>query len=395
MKILITGGMGLIGGAIAEAAVRAGFDVTIVSRRSPFGKWKNFNATFISGDWMDDAFACNVAERDYDVVVDALVFDQKMMRRTAGILNGHCRQFVFISTDSVYVHPGKDVCEDRDIFLSGVKWNYGINKRKAEEYLISNSSGYSFEWTIIRPTLTFGDTRIPVGFSSARGTYTLIERIEKGKPVVRFDDGRSLHSFCHTSIFGEAACKLFLNEDAYGNAFHISDDRSYSFDGIFETIEDIVGRKGLYVFLNPEALKKYSINVYEDMIHDKDPSFTLDNSKIKKLCPGMDFTVPLKESLTHTIKALKENRDSADIDDHYNMLTDLLLYDNRGKIADKDSGGEIIKYLNGFSESYISELKRFRGREVKKEVLCGMNAKLYPIKHMMVSVIKKDHKRKK
>ena len=71
---------------------------------------------------------------------------------------------------------------------------YGIDKRKAELFLLENGEQYSFFWTGVRPTITFGETRIPVGYASKRKTYTLPERILNGKPIIRFDDPSTRHS---------------------------------------------------------------------------------------------------------------------------------------------------------------------------------------------------------
>ena len=165
MKVLIVGGMGVIGGAITEAAVRAGHDVTVLSRRTPFGKWNAISARYIQGDWKDDDFAGNLVKNGFDVIVDTQIFNEQQMIRSLSIVDNHCKQFIYISTDSVYAHPSNNLSEDQDICMGDIKWDYGINKRKAELYLLSHSDDYSFSWTVIRPTLTFGDTRIPVGFS--------------------------------------------------------------------------------------------------------------------------------------------------------------------------------------------------------------------------------------
>lgn len=344
MKVLVVGGMGIIGGAITESAVKAGHDVTVICRNAPSGKWKDIPARFVQGDWFNDQDAEAVAGQGFDVIVETLIFDENHMARSARIINDHCRQLIYISTDSVYPHPGENLKEDIDINPDDIKWAYGINKRKAEIYLQSHSSEYSFDWVVIRPTITFGDTRIPVGFASKRGAYTLIDRIEKGKPVIRFDDPESHHALCHTSVFGNAVTGLFLNEKASGNFYHISDDSAYTYDEIFEVIGNIVGKKPSFVFLNPELLKEYNTDAYEDMIYDKDSEFTLDNSSIKDVCPDVDFHADLDMVLRETIASLKKNGKE---DSDYDMLSELVLL---------KSGSD---HANGLSKERIREIKKY------------------------------------
>ena len=140
MNVLIIGGMGVIGGAITEAAVKAGLDVTILSRRSSFGKWKSVSATYIQGDWRDDEFAGDLVEKGFDIIVDTQIFNEQQMIRSLSVVDNHCRQFIYISTDSVYAHPSDNLSEDWDIRMDDIKWDYGINKRKAELYLLSHSN---------------------------------------------------------------------------------------------------------------------------------------------------------------------------------------------------------------------------------------------------------------
>lgn len=357
MKVLIIGGMGVIGGAITEAAAKKSeMDVYVCSRRHLFGKYLNLRVKGIQGDWRDDSFAKHIVADNYDVIVDTQIFTKKQLIRTMSIVNGHCTQFVYISTDSVYVHPAKGKTEDDPIDLKQLKWKYGFDKRDAELYLESHSNDYSFYWTVIRPTVTFGDTRLPVGFASKRDTNTLVNRILDGKPVILFDDINTKHSICHTSIFGSAVANLFLNENAKNQAFHVSDDKAYTYLEVFHTIEDILGIKGNYVHLSSRYLKKYNKNIYEEMIYDKDPEFTLDNTKIKTVSPETNYHPDIYEILKPTVLRLKQ---SSEIDVEYDMLTDLLLLQHKKVIKDASEKDIAEKYLASLAPEYKTELKHY------------------------------------
>lgn len=356
MKVLIIGGMGVIGGAITEAAAKNGMDVFVCSRRPLFGKYFNLKVKGIQGDWRDDCVAKCIVADNFDVIVDTQIFTKKQLIRSLNIVNGHCKQFVYISTDSVYVHPAKDKTEDEPIDLKKLKWKYGFDKRDAELYLSHYGNNYSFYWTVIRPTVTFGDTRLPVGFASKRDTNTLVNRILDGKPVILFDDINTKHSICHTSIFGSAVANLFLNENAKNQAFHVSDDKAYTYLEVFHTIEDILGIKGNYVHLSSRYLKKYNKNIYEEMIYDKNPEFTLDNSKIKTVSPTTNYHPDIYEILKPTVLRLKQ---SSEIDVEYDMLTDLLLLQHKKVIKDASEKDIAEKYLASLAPEYKTELKHY------------------------------------
>ncbi len=377
MKILIIGGMGIIGGAVTEAALGKGCEVTVLSRSNPSGKWKDLPARYLQGNWYEDSLAESVMAEGFDVVIDTVVFDEKQMERSARIVNGHCTQFIYISTDSVYPHPGSAVTEDAYIDKDAVKWNYGINKYKAELFLKEHSSEYSFYWTVIRPTITFGDTRIPVGFASRRNTCNLIDRLVNGKPILRFEESGSKHAVCHVSVFGAAVAGLFLNEQASGQCYHVSDDKAYTFDEVFGALEQILGIKGRYVHLSADAVSSIPW-IYEDMVYDKDSEFTLDNSKIKAVCGDIDYSCNLKQVLTRTVRFLEDNREIFEQDSEYDQITDLVLLRNSDKLNEEDR-----KYVAGFSKEYIQTLKKSEHARNKLKRTEKIKSALRPIKRKL------------
>lgn len=372
MKVLIVGGNGLIGGAIAKASADAGRDVYVVGRSTPADASSSMH--FIQGNWYEDAFAADAVKDGFDVIVDALVFNEEQMRRTARIVDGHCKQLIYISTDSVYVHPASDLSEDQPICDENVKWKYGIDKRKAELYLQMHGGEYSFSWTIIRPTVTFGLTRIPVGFAGKRNTFDLCARMLADKPVIRFDDPKTKHAMCHDSIFGAAVDALFMNESAFGKAYHISDDEAYTYGEVFEAIEKALGCEGKFVFLPADVLKKDYPELYEDMIYDKNPEFTLDNSAIKSVCPDVSFHVKLGDVIFNTVEALKKNKREGSEVSEYDLITDHLLLEN------PDGAGE---YLSTLDEEYKGKIRRFvkmeknnRARQRVRETLRSIKKRI-------------------
>lgn len=387
--MLIIGGMGIIGGAISEAAVNNNDDVYILSRRAPFEKWLDIDATYIQGDWKDDFCAREVLKREYDVIVDTQVFDKKQLNRSMDLCNGHCKQYIYISTDSVYTHPGEDVREDEQINIKELQWSYGKNKRMAELELLKTGDRYDFFWTVIRPTITFGETRIPVGFTSKRKSYTMIQRLREGKPIVRFDNPNTKHAICHISTFGQAVIGLFLDLEAAGQFYHISDDNCYTYDEIFRVIEHLLGIKGNYIFVPDTTIMKLDKNIYEEIIYDKNPVFTLDNSKIKAISLEANYTVDIQQAIEDTLNYLQSVNVDVNKDKKYNLLSDAILVTNLEHIKDEDERRVAATYVDSLSKEYKKELKKFILSSRKTQKILSIKKKLYPIKEYL---IKRRHK---
>ena len=179
--------------------------------------------------------------------------------------------------------------------------------------------------------------------------------------LLRFDDANSRHSVCHTSIFGNAAIGLFLNEKAYGQFFHIFDDHAFTYDEVYSAIERVLGTKGIYVKVPTECVKKYNRLVFEEMVYDKNPDFVLDNSKIKSVAPDVNYHADIETVMRSTLIYI-ENHSIGD-DDEYNLITDNILLDQFDNIEDKSIKKKIQQYISTIPKEYKIELRKFKRKK--------------------------------
>ncbi|MGK5681531.1 reductase [Actinoplanes sp. URMC 104] len=109
MRLLILGGSGFVGRALADEAVRRGDEVSVFNRgrrAAPAG------VTTLTGDRLGDLSALRGGE--WDVVVDTWSAAGDAVRRTAQLLSGRAGQYTYVSSRSVYadLDPGRLVGED-------------------------------------------------------------------------------------------------------------------------------------------------------------------------------------------------------------------------------------------------------------------------------------------
>lgn len=368
MKVLIIGGMGIIGSAITEASCKKGYDVYILSRRPLSKCFIELGVKGVQGDWKNDEFVSILLSERFDVIVDTLIFTSDDLKRDLKLANNKCTQFIFISTDAVYNHPGFMVTEETNIELTYLKWGYGHNKRKAELEILKHCNDYSFYWTIIRPTMTYGDRRIPVGFGSRKNEWTLIKRITESKPVLIFDNG-CLHAMCHSTTFGNAVANLFLNNKAYGEFVHISDDKPVRYEDVYQYIAEFFNTLPIVIKANTEVLKSLSPAKYIEMVFDKNPEFTLDNKKIKYLSPDVNYNVDLRKAIESEVCFLRDNLSSMQEDKEYNMLTDTILLSYKKMQLSELQYKQVEKYVSSLSQAYKTTLKKYRLRCKIKETV--------------------------
>jgi 2'-hydroxyisoflavone reductase len=201
LRILILGGTGFIGPHQVRYALARGHHLTLFNRgRTNPGLFPNVE--FLEGDRNGKLDA--LKGREWDVVIDNPATLPRWVRDTAQLLKGHARQYVFISTVSVYADndkPGMDesgrvetTADPEADKVTGQ--NYGALKALAEK---EAEKAFPGQTTIIRPGLIVGP-----GDTSDRFTYWPV-RIARGGEVlapgeltdpVQFIDARDLGEWC-------------------------------------------------------------------------------------------------------------------------------------------------------------------------------------------------------
>jgi len=83
-----------------------------------------------------------------------------------------------------------------------------------------------FPVTIVRPSLTYGDTQIPLVTNTWEKPYTIIDRMLRGKEVVIPGDGTSLWVITHNSDFAKGLVGLLGHTQAIGHAVQITSEES-------------------------------------------------------------------------------------------------------------------------------------------------------------------------
>lgn len=184
-KILVTGGMGLIGHHVVSKLEKLGHDVVIVDTQTNYGiipqeeinyliserkkkikTYQNFKFDICSAGNIEWLFAAN----KFDIVIHMASFPrQKVVNAnpilgsrvmSEGLLNlcemskkNNVKKFVYISSSMVYGDFTDDVTEDYDCKPQG---QYGILKLTGEHLVKDYTRRGCFNHTIIRPSAVYG-----------------------------------------------------------------------------------------------------------------------------------------------------------------------------------------------------------------------------------------------
>lgn len=281
MRVLYIGGSGEISFECIHESVRLGHDVTVFNRgRKNAGLPEQ--CRFITGDIEDDATYGRLASEAFDVICQFRLFTPAAIRRDIGIFAGHCQQYVFISSASAYAKPVRNLPITEATPLDNPHWAYSRAKAEMESLLTAQDR---LPYTIVRPSHTYR-TKMPTALGGE------VSRMLRGKPIVVHGDGESLWTVTHAQDFARPFARLLGVPNALGEAFHITNDRQWSWNEIFDAIAAALGvADARRVHVASDTLIRYRSEWEGPLLGDKSPSVRFDNSKVKAI--GGDFDCPI------------------------------------------------------------------------------------------------------
>src|SRR5215467_15441803 len=203
MKVLFIGGSGIISTACTQLASQRGIELTLVNR----GQHKvplPAGVKSITVDVHSVASAQKaLANTSYDAVVDWVAYTPDDIERDLQLFRGRTRQFIFISSASAYQKPSTHYLITESTPLANPFWDYSRNKIACEDRLLRAWREEGFPITIVRPSLTYGETQIPLAVNSWAKSFTAIDRMRRGRKVIVPGDGSSLWVITHNTDFAK------------------------------------------------------------------------------------------------------------------------------------------------------------------------------------------------
>lgn len=307
MKVLIVGGTGVISSAVVNEAIAQGIDLTCINRGNNHGNRLSQDAKVMHFDIRNRKIADErLSGTYYDVVVDFICFNAEQVRYSLDLFYDKCKQYVFISTDSVYKLQ-KDGHYDETTPQSNPEWNYSYEKAECEEIVRSFCKQHNLIYTIVRPSITYGNTRIPYGFMPPYGYhYTLIERIKAGKPIVTWNDGRNYQTVMRVEDFATGMVGLWGNSKAYNNDYNICGD-AVTWSQVLDVIEKKIGIKVNRVDVSVNTIIKELPSRRGEFLIDRAEDHIVSNQKLRSDVPSFKIKYDLYNGVSTTIDYYKEN----------------------------------------------------------------------------------------
>ncbi len=326
MKGLFIGGTGLISSACTALAVERGFDLCLLNRGHTKGADIPERATVLTADVRDrEAVARAVEGREFDVVVDWIAFTPEHVEQDIELFRGRVEQYIFISSASAYQKPVGHYLITESTPLANPYWQYARDKIACEERLMKEYRQTGFPITIVRPSLTYGPSRIPAVIGSWAKPYTIVDRMRRGKKVIVPGDGTSLWTVTHNTDFAKGLVGLLGHRQAVGHAFHITSDEVLTWDQIYMEIGRAAGVEPDLMHIASDFIIAFRPDLEGGLIGDKVVSVVFDNSKIKRFVPGFVATTPFRQGIRQTLAWLEADPARCAVDEEANKTWDRII----------------------------------------------------------------------
>ena len=322
MKVLFIGGTGNLSSACSNFAIDKGIELYHLNRGKSADTYSIRGAKTIIADIRNFEESTNaLSNYQFDAVVDFIAFEPEHIKNEIKLFNGKTKQFIFISSASVYQTPEKlPVTEQYPI--GNPFWEYSRKKIDCENILKEEFSKNGFPYTIIRPSHTYGKTLFPL-----IGGYTVLNRMLEGKQVVVPGDGTSIWTLTHHKDFAVGLVGLLGNPSTINETFHITSDEWLTWNGIYNIFARELGIEAHLVHIPSDIIIKYDKIIGEGLIGDKAHSMIFDNTKIKKFVPEFNAKITFETGVKEIMKWYNENKSRLISDDRINNFMDLIAND--------------------------------------------------------------------
>lgn len=285
LDVLYLGGTGTISASCVRLSVAAGMRVHVLNRgHDSAGRVLPPEVHRLVGD-VTDAASLRAALGDlrFDAVVDFLSYDTGDAERAIEVFTGRTRQYVHISSASVYGKPVLKTPVTESTPTHNRFLAYARAKLRAERTLLDAHARAGFPVTVVRPSHTYDDANPPLP-----GGWSTVDRIARGLVIPVHGDGTSLWTVTHAEDFAQGLVGLLADPRALGETFHITGDDVLTWDQIYTMVGEAVGRPARLVHIPSEVFPVVAPDWFwsDLLVGDLSHSAVFDNTKIRRFVPS-------------------------------------------------------------------------------------------------------------
>ncbi len=329
MKALLIGGTGTISASISKLCVEQGWELYLLNRGTR-EDWAPQGVKKIAADINDLAdVRAKLADLHFDVVADFIAYTPEQVRRDIDLFKGKTHQYMFISSASAYQKPLSSPLITESTPLANPYWQYSRDKIACEEALMAEFRTSGFPITIIRPSHTYDQRRLPLVAHGKNGSFAIVERIREGREIFVPGDGLTLWTLTHSRDFAVAFCGLMGNLHAIGETYHITGDESLTWNQIYQAIGRALGVEPKLVHIASDTLVALCPELAGPLLGDKSNNALFDNTKVKRAVPQYKATIRFDQGAREAVEYIYAHPQCQQPDPEFDAWCDALIQQYR------------------------------------------------------------------
>ena len=334
MKILFIGGTGTISMAITKQILKENkHELYLINRGN-----RNLGLDGIKEIKIDINGDINqIKEKlenlNFDCVCDFIIMHLDQAKRDYELFKNKTKQFIFISSASAYKKPVDNYIITENSPLENPYWEYSREKISIEEFFLDKYKTEGFPITIVRPSHTYDERKIPVGLHGSKGSYQVIKRMQEGKKIIIHGDGESLWVMTNNYDFAKLFIPLIGNSKTIGEAYQITGDEVLTWNNIYKYIAQALNVELKPFYVSSHLIGELSPNLKGGLIGDKANSVVFDNRKVKEFNPDFKQEILFKDGIKKSVDYVLSHKECQIEDKEFDLFCDKLI-DKIEKIKD-------------------------------------------------------------
>jgi UDP-glucose 4-epimerase len=262
-KVLITGGLGMIGSTLANKLVSMGVEVTLLdSLIKPYG------ANFFNVEKISHLIKINISDIRDKESVKILVQDKDIIINLAGqVSHNDSLQNPYLDTDINYIghlnvlEAVKNYNPTAKILYSGSRLQFGkiisnpvaedhptnpltpyaVNKTAAENLYLYYNRVFNIPIVLFRIANPYGP-RCQMQHSKYAIINWFIRNAIEGKEITIFGDGSQIRDYIFVDDLAEAFILASVDDNIKGEIFNIGSGTGTSFKDMVQLVVEVVGK---------------------------------------------------------------------------------------------------------------------------------------------------------
>lgn len=326
MKALFIGGTGTISMAISRLLISQGHELYLLNRGHRNSELPE-GAVSLVADINDEEKVLKLIEgMHFDVVADFIAFRPEQVERDHRIFKGKTDQYIYISSAATYAKPVANYVITEGTTQANPYWEYARNKIACEALLLKYFREEGFPITIVRPSHTYDERRVPLGVEGKNGSWQVLDRMLKGKPVLIQGDGTTLWHVTMNRDFAKGFVGLMGNVRAIGEIVQITNDESITWNEIYEATARALGVELKPYYVSTKFLEAVGEpGMFDGLWGDKSHTVVFDCSKLKRLVPGYTPTINFSEGVRIAVKYILEHPECQTPDPEFDDFCDRVI----------------------------------------------------------------------